>query len=140
MTAATRKTLAFGRVGNTFVYVSSKKGSPAPEDWEEYLDFLTKNTKPGVLVNTLVVEQGDGPTAAQRKRLVDLTKPFVGRIAVVTRSAVGRGVVTALSWFRDTYRGFSPAEMDAALEHLQVTPTVLPDVKRLLATLEREVL
>lgn len=143
MTATAGKSLAFGRVGNCFLYAGSKNIAPKEEDWEKYLQFLEdalRRLGPDKKVNTLVLEQGTGPSAAQRKKLMDLTSPYIARIAVITASPIGRGVVTALAWFKPGYKAFNITEQESAYEWLEIPSALMPEVRRTMATLEREVL
>jgi hypothetical protein len=70
----------------------------------------------------LVVTDGENPSAAQRESL-NARFPLKVRAAVVTSSAVARGVVTIFSWFNPLIRGFTPSDFNAALTYLNVDPS-----------------
>ena len=61
-------------------------------------------------------------------------KRNVARNAVVTRSTITRGVMTALGWFGLPVKAFLPSNLDGALEFLAVPVEHRSDV---LATLDK---
>ncbi len=128
MTVAAGKSLGFERVGQCFLYISSKRPQ-IDSDWAQYIDWLKTTLRPGMSITCVVYERGAGPNAAQRKQLGDVTAPVNLKVAVITPSTAARGVVTALSWFKQGYKAFSPTEMDGALGFLGLTPQEQQSVK-----------
>ncbi len=135
MPIAADKTLAYGRVvvpGDSpcIIFVSATK--PATDrDWTEYCNWFQKMAKPGDNLRTLVHDRAGGPNAAQRKQLNDVTAPCNMHVAVLSSSAVGRGVVTAMNWFkRDSYRAFLPTELDDAIAYLKFSGATAAEVRK----------
>lgn len=98
---------AFELCGSTMVVVHGTH-PPTDAEWREGLDY-TRSIVHAVR-GQLVVSAGGGPTPHQRKTLHEL---FSKRIdgtpptAVVTSSAIARGIVTAFSWVvKDKIRAF----------------------------------
>jgi hypothetical protein len=77
-----------------------------PEEWAAYVDYCLQ--LPASCNKALIVTDGGGPNAAQRRALQDryLSKQKEYRVAVMTDSSVVRGIVTALSWFNPDIRAF----------------------------------
>lgn len=136
---AARPTLAFGRVHGLFIYVCLG-ADPADSEWNRYIDFLTRADDPHESPRALVVTEGGGPTPAQRRRLNDALSNRIAasRIAVVTKSPIARGIVTALSWFNPVYNAFEPKHMDGALAHVGLFGDAATDAKALVEQLKTE--
>lgn len=113
--------LAFAKVGACFGLVCGG-ASPSDAEWDGYLDFLRAGLFPGARPKTIVLSNGGSPTAAQRRRLNELTAPYAegAKVAVMTSSPAVRGVVTALAWFSKMYRSFALGEIDEALRFLEI--------------------
>lgn len=135
MPLAIGRTLGYARIalpgnGLCVIYVSAKK--PASDrDWAEYIEWLQKTRKPGEPFKSLVMDQAGGPNAAQRKQLNDVTAPCSLSVAVLSPSAVGRGVVTAMNWFKkDSYKAFLPTELDEAIASLDITGAAAAETRK----------
>jgi hypothetical protein len=93
-------------------------------EWGEYLEFLKEEFGSGRRNRSLVWAPTAQPNSIQRGRLnVVLEELKVRGIAVksavITNSALVRGVITALQWFnRDVFRTFAPADVQSALKFL----------------------
>jgi len=136
------QTIAYELVGNCFVLVVGRN-NPADLEWDKYLSFVQGHLKPGSSPVTLVSSSGGGPTPAQRERLNKMTKT-VGvektlKVAVLTESAIVRGIATALSWFVSGYKAFPPDEIGDALDFLGVSGTTAAQVKLLVPNLQKQV-
>lgn len=94
------------------------EGTPSDEEWGEYLDALQSLGDSSH--RTLVLSAGGGPTAAQREDLERLAERQEDvKVAVITRSLVARGMVTALRWFRrEANAAFEPGKLDVACDYL----------------------
>lgn len=124
-------TLAFARFGACFTYVCGRR-DPTDQEWDSYIRFLRQNIVPGVTPRSLVITDGGGPNSAQRTKLTELVSEHSGevKIAVVTGSAVVRGIFTAMSWFATfNYRAFTPLQLDEALVFLDVSRATAFEMK-----------
>src|SRR5262245_22469365 len=102
-------TVAFEIVGPTLVVVF---GNDAPSD-AEWQAHIVSAKNPAVQ-GLLIVTAGGGPTAAQREQLA--REKIAAPAAVVTRSVIARGIVTALSWLGQRTRAFAPAKLLDAMD------------------------
>jgi hypothetical protein len=135
------KTAAYGRVGDCFILVLGKV-PPADADINPYLAFVRGAIRPDMKPRVCVQSYGGGLSPKQRQALNELTAPFakVARIAVLTDSAVARGVVTAMSWFaKEVYQAFSLSDLNAALDFLQIPGLLHAELKKMLFDLSKEV-
>lgn len=137
MPVAARRTLGYGRVGNCMLYVSSKK-PPAEPDWAEYVEWFRRTFPPGSTITSLVYERSSGPNATQRKQINDMTARCSVRAAVLAVSPVARGILTALSWFKEGYKAFNPHEVDAAVSFLELSGMAAAEVKAALRKMTEE--
>jgi hypothetical protein len=106
--------------GGLMILVHSR-GSPSDQEWELYLGEMTKHDPEKLL--TLVFTDGGAPSAGQRKVVNDFLQGRTSRCAVITKSPIGRGVVSALSWFNPKIKAFPPSETDDALRYLGLQTT-----------------
>lgn len=133
------KTVAFA-VWHQWIVAAFGSGSPSEADWKAYLAFLREfaSTRQRVLV----LSHGSGLNTAQRRELDEIVGPNPGRdrrISVVTDSTFARGLVKALSFFDPAYRSFSTADLDAALDYLQVPQVSRTEMKHLATGLVAQV-
>lgn len=101
------------------IVVSVMRGPTGDPEWGEYARFLGDTFRKTERSRGLMVADA-GPSPTQRA-LLDTTvrrhsKSF--RLAVVSNSAVVRGLVASMSASAPAYRSFDPADMARALEHL----------------------
>ncbi|MET0592925.1 MAG: hypothetical protein ABW133_09515 [Polyangiaceae bacterium] len=119
--------------GSTMVVVHGVH-PPTDAEWQEGLDY-TRSVVNEVR-GQLVVSAGGGPTPRQRKTLHDLWRTRTGGTpptAVVTSSAIARGIVTAFSWVvKDRICAFSEKQFAEACAFAGVA-----DVEMVRATVER---
>lgn len=135
------KNMAVKRVGNIIIAVHNKE-APDNETWNSFIEITlaTGRANGNDLSNVrqLVVTEGGGPNAAQRKAVDIASNSMNGKkvsVAVVTGSPVVRGIVTVFNWFNLHLRVFTPDEMDKALQYLRI-PThdvtkILNEVRQL---------
>jgi hypothetical protein len=102
-------------VENLHILVHTDK-PPSDEEWQDYLRTFGK--VPPERLRTIVFTLGGGPSAAQRKLLNDKLNGKATPAAVVSTSAVVRGIVTALAWFNKDIKAFAPDQTEAAFEYL----------------------
>jgi hypothetical protein len=114
--------MAFKIVGNLHVIVVGEK-DPAPSDWDAYIHAIQASMKAGAeprQLRTLVFSDGGGPNSAQRKAVANLLNGQATPVAIVSNSAVMRGIMTALAWFNPLARAYAPGEIGDALAFLGV--------------------
>lgn len=87
----------------------------------------------------VVISLGGGPSAKQRKQLMDVSGGRAAKIpcAIMTESAVVRGITTAISWFVPEVRSFRLDELEEALAYLRIT-TPVAEVKKVIDELRLE--
>jgi hypothetical protein len=118
--------IAYARVGRCLVYVSADAPVPADE-FATYLEFLRPIWHE--IDRALVLEGGPGPSASQRRALLELIGQKDTPTAVVIGSAIARGALKALSWFNESFQPFRPDEMTAAIEWLALDARAASEVR-----------
>lgn len=107
---------------------------PSEVEWDRYLALCDdlRGRVQGDYSRTrgLSISAGGGPTASQRKKLVRFLDGQSPLVAVVTESTVGRGVVTALSWFNASIKAFAPHKLGDAEQHLKLASATSLLVRR----------
>jgi hypothetical protein len=124
--------------GGLMVLVHTDR-APSDAEWDAYCNELTRYDV-GHL-KSLVLTEGGGPDASQRKRVNALLAGRESRGAVVSSNTLIRGIVIALSWFNSQIKSFTPNEIGAALAYLGVPfeprAKVFAELTRLREGLER---
>lgn len=112
------KTAGFRAVGGCVIYVGGTR-PPSNEDWDAYLDFLAPRLSPTHVTPRVVWDDSEGPSPLSRKKLVDLTRDFPVKVALVSSR---RTVSVVLNWQRDApaYHDFSPDQLDEAVAFVGV--------------------
>jgi hypothetical protein len=77
----------------------------------------------------LSFSDGGAPNSTQRRLMNDTLGGKSPLSAVVTNSAMARGVVTAMGWFNPNIKAFSPTELDEALRFLNVNKSEFELIK-----------
>jgi hypothetical protein len=134
------KSIAFGK-SDCLIYAGGV-GPPSEQDWAGYVSFLQSNLHPQGTNPMLIWTLGGAPSPSQRKAATEVIKPYTGtlKIAVVSGSAMARGILTAFSWFvQMQFRTFSLNHIDEALEYLEVPSSRRVLAKAMLENLKREV-
>jgi hypothetical protein len=137
MKVAAEKSLGYARIGLCFIYASAKR-PPTDADWSEYMAWMQRSLPPGGRVSALIVERHDGPNAAQRRLISEITSRVTFSASVVTHSAIARGVLTALNWFKSGYQAFPPEKLELAIASLQLDPVSTDQVRQALRRLQSE--
>lgn len=135
------KDMACELVGDIVLCMHNSK-SPDDKSWQVYVDACVASAQMhnGDFSKTrqLVLTDGGGPNAGQRKAAVDAVDKLKGakegRVAVVSSSTFVRGIVTVFNWFNFTVKAFAPNSIDEALRFLTVTPD---EAARLWSAIER---
>jgi hypothetical protein len=127
------KTMAY-KLHKRIMILVHAKDAPSDDEWKVYLKDATMSRD--TIQGFLVVSEGGGPNTVQRAEMnealeVEKRGP---KTAVVTVSRIGRGIVTALSWFNPGIKAFSTINVPAALDYLGMPK---PDHDGLLLELKR---
>lgn len=115
-----KQSLAVRSVGSMLV-LRENKDTPSDMEWDAFLDHLVKNRTNLDALKILVLTDGGGPNAAQRKRLEAALDGRSVRVAVVTDSPKARFIASAITFLNKLHRGFSTKEISLAYEHLGMT-------------------
>lgn len=105
----------------TMVVLRENNDTPLDPEWDAFLRLLADNRNNFERLKILVVTDGGGPNAAQRKRLEATLSGKPVRVAVVTDSAKSRFIASAISLINRDHRGFSMKEIGQAYQHLGMT-------------------
>jgi hypothetical protein len=117
----------------TLHIIVHSEAAPTDEEWDAYLADFPAGQKL-TQYRTIVYSLGGGPNGHQRSRLVHLVRGRAPRAALLTASALMRGIGTAVSWFIRTLRVFSLEDRAAAFEYLEMSPD---EMRRANATIDR---
>jgi hypothetical protein len=91
---------------------------PRDADWADYMSDVEHS---GVRVRgILVIPRGTRITPKQRVEVQKWFEVNKARAALVTDSAISRGVVTALSWFGVSIKAYRESELEDAMRYLAV--------------------
>lgn len=101
---------------NDLFFVLHTGAMPTEEEWASYM--VTCRRVPMERMRSFIITDGGSPNAKQRQEVNDNLKGRKSIAAVVSGSAMVRGVVTALTWFNAGIKVFSPEESVAALKYL----------------------
>ena len=115
--------------------MAQRPGTPSDADWADYVRQVADVPFAGALV----VGEGNKLAPAQRTEVEGWLKRNGARNAVVTNSAVSRGVMIALGWFGVPVKAFPPSDLMGALEYLGVPSEHRGEAMVLVARLRRMV-
>jgi len=125
-------TLAFSAMEDLVVVVYGAK-DPSNADIEEVVGVFKKLDMSRI--PSLIVSHGGAPNALQREMLLTSIGTAEHLSAVMSDSLRVRGVVTALSWFKENIKAFSKSKLGSALEYLNISPsrneTIAKEIDRL---------
>ena len=96
------------------LFVAQRAGIPPAADWSEY----AKDAGGVPFTGVLVVGEGNKLSPTQRADMGRLLRRNGARNAVVTGSAVSRGVMIAVGWLGVKVRAFAPADFNGAFDYL----------------------
>lgn len=126
--AVTESTIRFDIVDHVFVIVHADV-PPADEDWKRMV--LVRNANKSKIRGNLVIAPPRASiNAAQRADVAAFMKGTGISIAVVTDSALIRGVAMAVAFLGVQVRAFSPAQLESALSFLVVPPSRQGEIVR----------
>lgn len=118
--------ISYEFVGRVCVYVGGPN-TPETEDWDEHIRALRDHVAAHPDSRSLIWANGARLSALQRKQLAEVM-PKKTRTSVITSSVIDRGIVTALTWFVEGIKAFSPAQEKDALAHLDLREDELSPV------------
>jgi|SoiMethySBSTD1v2_1073268.scaffolds.fasta_scaffold07836_11 hypothetical protein len=124
--------MAWCSFGSVYLLVHAP-GIPRDEDWDEFIKDVTSAVLSGIVVVA-------GAAKLTPKQRVDVQRWFEKngvKGSVVTDSAVARGVVTALGWFKVKLRAFSPREIDHAFDYVEIPTDQRAGARAMIERLER---
>lgn len=133
------KNLGYGQAAGVILAFHTKE-DPTESEWQGFCDFTLK--LPKHCDKYLIRTKGGGPNAKQRQQTNEVLKTRgtpMTNVAVVTEATIVRGTVTALSWFNPNIKAFSPADLDAAMRYLGLSPAAAGEVGLALRKLQIEV-
>ena len=107
-------------VGTTLLAVQNSR-NPDEGEWQQFLALIRERSPTGIVVWA----PKEGPNSGQRRsgrEALDALGARAPNVAVITPSAVARGIVALVNGFggRDQIRAFSPGDIGAALRHAKV--------------------
>jgi hypothetical protein len=114
---------------------------PTETEWNEVLSVIR-----GVLqrhgkltrLRMLSITDGGSPDANMRNALAKALDGKSLHMAMVTDSAVARGVVTAISWFNPWVKSFSPRHFQPLIDHLELAAKDHPAIADALSALDKQ--
>ena len=109
------------RVVGQLVILRENDSTPLDSEWDAFLKILADNWDKFDRLKILVVTDGGGPNAAQRKRLETVLNGKPIRVAVVTDSAKSRFIASMISLINRQHMGFAMKEIVQAYNHLKMT-------------------
>src|SRR5690606_1863882 len=98
--------------------------SPTDEEFTQYSRFALEKVVAGGVEGSLILTEGGALSAKQRAQAVKTMEgQTIPVTAVVSTSAVMRGIVTALSWMRSdaSIKVFKPADLEEAFAFLKIS-------------------
>jgi hypothetical protein len=128
------ETMADELVGNILVVVHNRQ-PPASEEWSAHCAGIVAQR--AAIEGVVVIANGSGPSALQRQRLQEAWGPGTPPpIAILTRSTVVRGVLTALNWFMaNKLKPFAASDFPGAFRYVKLPEAAWPDVLRVIRRL-----
>lgn len=123
---ASTLTMQFSYVNGIWVCLHNSE-SPSTEEWLRYCQGLqgTRGEIKAILVFTL----GGAPGFKQREQLrAAMDEEQIPPTAVMTNSALARGIITSLNWFTRNQElvAFSSQDIDGALRYLGSRGATIP--------------
>jgi hypothetical protein len=111
------RNIAFKVIDRLFIVVYGS-ADPTDEEWRGYLDEIERHGVDRTM--QLVITEGGGPTAAQRRYLEEVLAGRTVPVAVFASSVSVRAMVSAMSWVNRDIRAFSPNGLFDALSYLEI--------------------
>jgi hypothetical protein len=109
------------RVGNLLILRQNTE-TASDAEWDETLELLTKSPHGLAGVKVLVVSDGGGPSAEQRRRLDKVLGGVPVLVAVVSDSSRVRFIVSTVALLTSRIEAFRVSELSEAFDHLYLSP------------------
>ncbi len=116
-----KRNMVVRKVDSTFILVQNEE-SPTDSEWDDFLTMMRRDGAELAKRKVLVITNGGGPDANQRKRLAATIKDARFPTAVVSDSIKVRFVSSTVALFHRDHRSFAIDEMQDAYDHLRLTP------------------
>jgi len=107
-----------------------------PEEWRSIV-ALTERADLADL-RFLVYDDRGSISAAQRSELIEGMKRREPMAAVFTRSAISRGITTAIGWFKPGIKAFDPDQFEKAARYLGLTDEESALARKTVERVERQ--
>ena len=133
-----KRSLIVETVGSMLL-LRENRHTPTDRDWDDFLAVLVENRPNFQRLKILVVTDGGGPNADQRKRLERALDGKPVRVAVVTDSTKVRFIVSSIALLNREIKTFSRSEISDAYEHLTLTPVERRLAEQTLTRLEDQI-
>jgi len=138
MVRSTRKTVAFRLIDHWLLTVYGIS-DPTDAEWAVCADkFRSMDLRH---LRVLIYTEGGAPSAAQRKVMNDVVNGRTFPTALVSSSAMMRGIATAMSWFNKGIKAFEPDAIEDALAYMEVPQDrvsfFLSEIENLLSEIRR---
>jgi hypothetical protein len=108
------------RIGDLILIVQNTE-TPSRQEWEGFLRLLSEMKAQLSKCKILIMTEGGGPDADQRKRLQMTLERTPVRVAVVSDNLKVRFVASTIALFHRQHRAFGKLELPQAYEHLGMT-------------------
>lgn len=116
---------------------------PDPEGWQEYsqqlLALILQVADDPTKGRRIVFTDGGSPNLIQRAEINKILCGRAMKVAILSASPTTQGVVTALNWYNPLIRLFPPGKLAEAWQHLGITESALPFIRRELSQLRTAV-
>lgn len=134
-----KRSMLSRRVGSLML-VRESADDPTDAEWDEFLTFLTANSRElqDQRLKILVRTDGGSPNAAQLKRLAATLGKTQALVAIVSDSIKVRFAGAAIALFQRNIRQFSTAEWPRTYAHLGLTQEQQLSAEETLRQLEVE--
>lgn len=107
---------------------------PDEEGWREYsqqlLALILQAPDDSSKGRRIVFTDGGSPNLVQRAEINKILSGRAMKVAIISSSPAAQGVVTALNWYNPLIRLFSPGQLVEAWQHLGVTESARPFIRR----------
>ena len=128
------KTMVWGEHRGVVLAVHSEC-DPSDREWGGFVGLCEASRGTAILI----VSNGGGPNSAQRAEIDRLSYWRDRPTAIVTESAIARGIVTAILWTGKNIRAFYPHQIDDAFDYIAVVAAWRPELVRALAGMKDEI-
>jgi hypothetical protein len=120
-TKPTKPTLAYAEAEGCII-IAHTADPPGDAEWAAWLEALGRYLERTPAPRMLIVSRGGAPSPTQRRAADTVSSPHYRnmKVAIISGSTFVRGVVAAFRMVLPFYRAYSPTELGAALDYLDV--------------------